>query len=161
MRRDTSLVLTRRMPVEGEYEPSTRAWVRDQVELYEGSGGTDGLTLADTGLPVVIITNRGARSGKLRKTPVMRVEHDGRYAAVASRGGAPTHPRWYYNLRANPLVELQDGPEKQDMVARELAGSERAEWWQRAVAAYPPYAEYQEKTTRQIPVFVLEPAQRG
>src|SRR4029077_3549564 len=145
------------MPVEGEYEPSTQAWVRDQVELYEGSGGTRGTTLRDTGLPVVIVTNLGASSGKVRKTPVMRVEHDGRYAMVASKGGAPQHPVWYYNLRAHPLVELQDGPHKQDMVAREISGEERAQWWERAVAAYPPYAEYQQKTTRQIPVFVLEP----
>ena len=143
---------------EDEYEPSTRAWVRDQVELYEGSGGTQGTTLRDTGLPVVIITNRGARSGKLRKTPVMRVEHDGRYAAIASQGGAPTHPLWYHNLRSDPSVVLQDGPRTWDMVAREATGDERAQWWERAVAAYPPYAEYQQKTDRQIPVFVLEPA---
>jgi deazaflavin-dependent oxidoreductase (nitroreductase family) len=149
------------MPVEGEYEPSPAAWVREQVELYEGSGGTQGLTLRNTGLPVVIVTNRGARSGKVHKTPVMRVEHDGRYAMVASQGGAPTHPLWYYNVRANPLVELQDGPHKQDMVAREISGAERAEWWQRAVAAYPPYAEYQQRTTREIPVFVLEPTAGG
>jgi F420H(2)-dependent quinone reductase len=147
------------MPVQGEYEPSPRAWVRDQVEEYESSGGVRATTLRDTGLPVVIITNRGARSGKLRKTPVMRVEHDGRYAAVASQGGAPTHPYWYYNLRADPQVELQDGPLKQGMTAREVSGDERARWWERAVAAYPPYAEYQQKTTRQIPVFVLEPAE--
>jgi deazaflavin-dependent oxidoreductase (nitroreductase family) len=151
-------VLTEGMPIEGEYEPSTRGWVREQVEQYEGSDGTQGTTLRDTGLPVVIITNRGARSGKLRKTPVMRVEHDGRYAAIASQGGAPTHPRWYYNLRSDPLVELQDGPSKWDMIAREVTGDERAQWWRRAVAAYPPYAEYQQKTARQIPVFVLEPA---
>jgi deazaflavin-dependent oxidoreductase (nitroreductase family) len=149
------------MPVEDEYGPSPRAWVREQVELYEGSGGTQGTTLRDTGLPVVVITNRGARSGKLRKTPVMRVEHDGRYAAVASQGGAPTHPFWYFNLRANPRVELQDGPRKQDMVAREITGEERAQWWERAVAAYPPYAEYQQRTDRRIPVFVLEPASAG
>jgi F420H(2)-dependent quinone reductase len=105
------------MPIEGEYEPSTREWVREQVELYEGSGGTEGLTLRDTGLPVVIITNRGARTGKVRKTPVMRVEHDGRYAAVASQGGAPTHPVWYYNFSAHPRVELQDGPRKHEMIA--------------------------------------------
>ena len=142
----------------GDYEPSTQAWVRDQVEEYESSGGTQGTTLRDTGLPVVIITNRGARSGKLRKTPVMRVEHDGSYAAVASRGGAPTHPLWYHNLRADPRVELQDGPRKQDMVAREVTGDERVQWWERAVAAYPPHAEYQQRTTRRIPVFVLEPA---
>ena len=149
------------MPVEGEYGPSTRAWVRDQVELYEGSGGTEGTTLRDTGLPVVIITNRGARSGKIRKTPVMRIEHDGSYAAIASQGGAPTHPRWYYNLRADPFVELQDGSRVQDMTAREVTGDERAQWWERAVAAYSPYAEYQQRTTRQIPVFVLEPADGG
>jgi F420H(2)-dependent quinone reductase len=146
------------MAVEGEYEPSPRDWVRDQVELYENSGGTQGTTLRDSGLPVVVITNRGARSGKVRKTPLMRVEHGGRYAAVASQGGAPTHPFWYYNFRADPHVELQDGPHKQEMVAREVSGAERDEWWERAVAAFPPYAEYQQKTTRQIPVFVLEPA---
>jgi deazaflavin-dependent oxidoreductase (nitroreductase family) len=110
---------------------------------------------------VVIITNRGARSGKLRKTPLMRVEHDGRYAAVASQGGAPTHPFWYYNFRADPRVELQDGPVKREFVAREVTGDERSEWWKRAVAAYPPYAEYQERTSREIPVFVLEPAAPG
>jgi F420H(2)-dependent quinone reductase len=146
------------MPVEGEYEPSPRAWVRDQVELYEGSGGTQGTTLGDTGLPVVIITNRGVRSGKVRKTPLMRVEQGGRYAAVGSQGGAPTNPSWVYNFRANPSVQLQDGRDRKDMVAREVTGAERAQWWERAVAAYPPYAEYQERTTRLIPVFVLEPA---
>jgi F420H(2)-dependent quinone reductase len=146
------------MPISGEYEPSPRGWVRNQVELFEGSGGTEGTTLLDTGLPVVIVTNLGARTGKVRKTPLMRVEHDGRYAAVASQGGSPKHPVWYYNLKANPRVELQDGPKRQEMVARELTGSEREQWWERAVAAYPPYAEYQTKTTRQIPVFVLEPA---
>lgn len=145
------------MPVIGEYEPSSSAWVRDQVELYESSGGTQGTTLRETGMPVVIVTNLGAASGKVRKTPVMRVEHDGSYAVVASQGGAPSHPRWYHNLVAHPLVELQDGPVKQDMRARELSGPERDEWWTRAVAAYPPYAEYQQKTSRQIPVFVLEP----
>ena len=145
------------MPLNGEYAPSPRSWVRDQVELFENSGGTEGTTLLDTGLPVVIVTNLGARTGKVRKTPLMRVEHDGRYAAVASLGGAPKNPVWYYNLRANPRVELQDGPRRSDMIARELTGSERAEWWDRAVAAYPPYAEYQTKTSRQIPVFLLEP----
>jgi F420H(2)-dependent quinone reductase len=144
------------MPLDGEYEPSTQAWVRDQVELYEGSGGTEGTMLR--GMPVVIITNRGVRSGKLRKTPVMRVEHEGRYAAVASKGGSPTHPVWYYNLVADPHVELQDGPVKTDMVARLVTGDEKAAWWDRAVAAYPDYADYQTKTTREIPVFVLEPA---
>ena len=132
--------------------------MRDQVELYEGSGGTQGTTLRDTGLPVVIVTNLGASSGKVRKTPVMRVEHDGNYAAVASRGGAPEHPQWYYNLRDNPRVELQDGPNRWDMTAREITGDERAEWWERAVAAFPPYADYQKKTDRLIPVFVLEPS---
>jgi deazaflavin-dependent oxidoreductase (nitroreductase family) len=145
------------MPVHGEYEPSAQAWVRDQVELYESSGGTKGTTLANTGIPVVVVTNLGARSGKVRKTPVMRVEHDGKYAMVASKGGAPEHPLWYYNLRANSLVELQDGPDKRDMSAREVSGAERAEWWDRAVAVFPNYAEYQQKTTREIPVFVLEP----
>jgi F420H(2)-dependent quinone reductase len=146
------------MPFEGEYEPSPRRWVRDQVELYEGSGGAEGTTLMDTGLPVVIVTNRGARTGKVRKTPLMRVEHDGLYAAVASVGGAPKHPLWYFNLLANPAVEVQDGAKRMAMVARELTGTEREQWWERAVAAYPPYAEYQTRTTRQIPVFVLEPA---
>lgn len=146
------------MPLEGTYEPSTSAWVRDQVELYESSGGTEGTTLRDTGMPVIVMTNRGAKSGKLRKTPLMRVEHDGVYAVVASQGGAPTHPAWYANLLAEPLVELQDGPAKQDMRAREVFGEEREVWWERSVAAFPPYADYQTKTERIIPVVVLEPA---
>ncbi|WP_314172119.1 nitroreductase family deazaflavin-dependent oxidoreductase [Streptomyces winkii] len=146
------------MPLEGEYEPSPAQWVREQVEEYESSGGTRGTTLRDTGLPVVILTTRGAKSGKIRKTPLMRVEHEGRYAVVASKGGSPRHPVWYFNLMSDPHVELQDGAERQDMTAREVTGDERAEWWERAVAAYPPYAEYQEKTDRIIPVFVLEPA---
>jgi deazaflavin-dependent oxidoreductase (nitroreductase family) len=146
------------MPLHGEYEPSSSAWVRDQVELYESSGGTQGTTLRDTGLPVIVVTNLGGKSGKLRKTPVMRVEHDGSYAMVASKGGAPEHPVWYYNLRANPQVEVQDGPDKRDMVAREVSGDERAQWWKRAVDVFPNYAEYQQKTSREIPVFVLEPA---
>ncbi len=143
------------MPLTGEYEPSTAKWVRDQVELYESSGGTKGTTLR--GLLVIVLTTRGARSGKIRKTPLMRVEHDGRYAIVASQGGAPKHPVWYYNVLADPNIELQDGPVRQDYVARELRGYEKAIWWERAVAAYPPYADYQKKTERQIPVFVLEP----
>lgn len=151
------MVLTDAMPIEGEYEPSTAAWVREQVEAYEKSRGAEGTTLRDTGLPVVVITNRGARSGKIRKTPVMRVEHDGCYAAVGSKGGAPANPVWVYNLRADPHVELQDGPMKREMTAREVTGQERAHWWERAVAAYPPYADYQKKTPRHIPVFVLEP----
>src|SRR5262245_23007816 len=146
------------MPLDGEYVPSPRQWGRDQGELFEGSGGTEGSTLLDTGLPAVIGTNIGARTGKLRKTPLVRVEHDGSYAAVASLGGAPKSPVWYYNLRANPRVELQDGPERLHMIARETTGAERAQWWERAVAAYPPYAEYQTKTSRQIPVFLPEPA---
>ncbi|MEU1055764.1 nitroreductase family deazaflavin-dependent oxidoreductase [Streptomyces sp. NPDC005876] len=145
------------MPLEGEYEPSPTRWVREQVELYEGSGGTKGTTLRDSGLPVVVLTTRGARSGKLRKTPLMRVEHEGRYAAVASLGGAPKHPVWYHNVKSDPHVELQDGPVKRDMTAREVTGREKAEWWERAVAAFPPYADYQRKTDRVIPVFVLEP----
>ncbi len=145
------------MPLQGEYEPSSQQWVRDQVELYESSGGTEGTTLRDTGLPVVIMTNRGVRSGKLRKTPVMRVEHDGRYLAVASQGGAPKHPAWYANLVADPHVELQDGAVKQDMSVRELSGEEREQWWTRAVEAFPPYAEYQTKTDRIIPLLLLEP----
>jgi deazaflavin-dependent oxidoreductase (nitroreductase family) len=146
------------MPLEGEYEPSPTQWVREQVELYESSGGTKGTTLMETGLPVILLTTVGAKSGKIRKTPLMRVEHDGSYAVVASQGGAPTHPVWYFNVQADPHVELQDGPQKWDLTAREVTGDEKAEWWERAVAAYPPYAEYQTKTDRQIPVFVLEPA---
>ena len=149
------------MPLDGEYEPSAEKWVRDQVELYESSGGTRGTTLRDTGLPVVVVTSRGARSGKLRKNPVMRVEHEGRYAAVASKGGAPAHPTWYHNLIADPHVELQDGPHKQDMKARLLTGDERAEWWERAVAAFPSYADYQRRTEREIPVFLLEPIEES
>ncbi|WP_327371769.1 nitroreductase family deazaflavin-dependent oxidoreductase [Streptomyces sp. NBC_01217] len=144
------------MPLEGEYEPSPEQWVRDQVELFESSGGTEGTTMR--GMPVVVLTTRGARSGKIRKTPVMRVEHDGTYAVVASLGGAPKHPVWYHNIVADPRVELQDGPVRQDMTAREVTGEEKALWWQRAVEAYPDYADYQLKTDRQIPVFVVEPA---
>ena len=144
------------MPLSGTYEPSTQQWVRDQVDLYERSGGVEGTTLR--GMPVVILTSKGAKTGALRKTPLMRVEHEGRYAAVASLGGAPRHPVWYHNLLADPDVELQDGPVKRDMVAREVSGEEREVWWQRAVAAFPDYAAYQEKTDRRIPVFVVEPA---
>ncbi|MDT3446137.1 MULTISPECIES: nitroreductase family deazaflavin-dependent oxidoreductase [unclassified Pseudofrankia] len=142
----------------GGYEPSPSDWVREQVEEYESSGGTRGTTL--NGRPVVILTTVGARSGKIRKSPLMRVEHDGLYAVVASLGGAPNHPVWYYNVRAHPEVELQDGPTRQSMVAREVTGDEKAVWWDRAVAAYPDYAEYQKKTSRQIPVFVLKPETR-
>lgn len=149
------------MPLEGEYEPSPTQWVRTQVDLYESSGGTEGTTLRGSKMPVVVLTSRGARSGKLRKTPVMRVEHEGRYAAVASLGGSPKHPVWYFNIKADPHVALQDGPVKQDMIAREVTGREKAEWWERAVAAYPAYADYQKRTDREIPVFVLEPADGG
>jgi deazaflavin-dependent oxidoreductase (nitroreductase family) len=143
------------MSPDGEYEPSPAEWVRNQVSEYESSGGTRANTLRDTGLPIVIFTTRGNKSGKIRKTPVMRVEHDGEYALVASKGGAPQHPVWYYNLVGNPDdVLLQDGPEPFPVVVRPVSGDERATWWERAVKAYPPYAEYQEKTTRQIPVFV-------
>jgi F420H(2)-dependent quinone reductase len=142
------------MPLTGEYEPSTQQWVRDQVDKYESSGGTEGTELR--GMPVVLLTSKGARSGKLRKTPLMRVEHDGDYVVVASLGGAPKHPVWYYNVKADPHVEIQDGPEKSDRIARELSGTERDEWWKRAVAAYPDYADYQAKTDRIIPLFVLE-----
>jgi len=147
------------MPLQGEYEPSPAQWVRDQVALYEGSGGTEGTTMR--GLPVILLTTRGAKSGKIRKTPLMRVEHDGKYAVVASQGGAPKHPVWYFNIVADPHVELQDGPVRQDMTARELSGAEREEWWERAVAAYPDYADYQKKTDRVIPVFLLEPVSGG
>jgi deazaflavin-dependent oxidoreductase (nitroreductase family) len=155
------------MPLKGEYEPSTSQLVRDQVELYESSGGTEGTTLeslvgpedtARRDLPVIILTTLGAKSGRIRKSPLMRVEHDGSYAVVASQGGAPKHPVWYHNVVADPRVELQDGPVRQDMVAREVTGDEKTVWWNRAVEAYPDYADYQLKTDRQIPVFVLEPA---
>jgi deazaflavin-dependent oxidoreductase (nitroreductase family) len=130
--------------------------VRDQVEKYESSGGTDGTSLR--GMPVVVLTMRGAKTGKVRKVPLMRVEHDGVYAAVASLGGAPKNPLWYHNLKTDPQVRVQDGTDVHQMVARELAGEEREIWWKRAVAAYPDYADYQRKTEREIPLFVLEPA---
>ena len=148
-------VLSGDMPVDGSYQPSSEQWVRDQVQQYETSGGTRGNLVR--GMPVIILTSKGAKSGMIRKTPLMRVEHDGAYAVVASKGGAPTHPLWYFNLVANPLVELQDGPQKADMTARELVGEEKRMWWERAVAAFPDYADYQKNTDRQIPVFVLEP----
>jgi len=141
------------MELTGEYGPSTSDWARKQAELIESSGGDEGTELH--GMPVIVLTNKGAKSGLLRKTALMRVEHDGEYAVVASLGGAPKHPVWYFNLKANPLVELQDGAEKHAYLAREVEGDERAEWWERAVAAFPNYAEYQQKTDRLIPVFVL------
>jgi len=144
------------MTLNGEYDPSPEKWVRDQVETYESSGGTEGTTLK--GVPVVVVTSMGAKSGKLRKNPVMRVEHDGAYALVASKGGAPSHPTWYHNLMAHPVVELQDGPDRRDYEVRVVEGEERAAWWERAVEVWPAYAEYQTKTGREIPVFVAEPA---
>jgi F420H(2)-dependent quinone reductase len=143
------------MVLQGQYVPSTRQWVRDQVEAYERSGGQEANTLRDTGLPVIIVTMRGNKTGSIRKVALMRVEHDGEYALVASRGGAPTHPVWYYNLKANPSeVTIQDGPDSFEAEVRLTRGAERSLWWERAVAAYPPYAEYQTKTKREIPVFV-------
>ena len=144
------------MPLTGEYAPNAFDFARDQVDLYERSGGTQG-TENHGGKPVIVLTSVGAKTGKLRKTPLMRVEHDGEYAVVASLGGAPKHPVWYYNLTANPRVELQDGPVKKDYRAREVHGEEYAAWFERAVAAWPDYAEYQKKTTRTMPIFVLAP----
>jgi len=145
------------MTLPGEYEPSAAAWVREQVAAYEASGGREANVLrGNPEWPIVVITSRGHKSGKLRKNPVMRVEKDGVYAAVASKGGAPEHPEWYFNLVAHPHVDLQDGPEPHEYVARIAEGEERAEWWARCVAQYPPYAEYQERTEREIPVFLLE-----
>jgi F420H(2)-dependent quinone reductase len=143
------------MPLTGEYEPSAFDFSRDQVETYERTGGAEGAD--NQGRPVIVLTSVGAKTGKLRKTPLMRVEHDGRYAVVASLGGAPKHPVWYYNLTANPHVELQDGPVKKDYQASEVHGDEYAAWFERAVATWPDYAEYQKNTTRKMPIFVLTP----
>jgi deazaflavin-dependent oxidoreductase (nitroreductase family) len=143
------------MTLNGEYEPSPEEWVRDQVEAYEASGGTEKTTLR--GVPVVVVTSVGAKSGKLRKNPVMRVEHAGSYALVASKGGAPEHPTWYHNLVGHPTVELQDGPDRRDYTVRVADGEERAQWWKRAVEVWPDYASYQAKTDREIPVFIAEP----
>jgi deazaflavin-dependent oxidoreductase (nitroreductase family) len=143
------------MPLAGEYAPSTAGWARKQAEAYERSGGSDAADLR--GRPVIVLTSVGAKTGKLRKTALMRVEHDAMYAVVASLGGAPKHPVWYFNLKANPHVELQDGPTKRDYLAREVSGDEKAIWWDRAVEAWPDYAKYQAKTERIIPVFVLDP----
>lgn len=146
------------MPLTGEYEPSPSDWVREQVELYERTGGREGNTLRDSGIPIAVFTTRGARSGKLRKVPLMRVEHNGVYAMVASMGGAPKNPVWYSNLKADPdAVTVQDGPTAQDARAREISGAERDLWWDRAVAVYPSYADYQRNTDRVIPVFLVEP----
>ncbi len=143
------------MPLTGEYAPSPSDWAREQAEQFEASNGAESNTLQ--GKPIIVLTSVGAKSGKLRKTPLMRVEHEGEYAVVASRGGAPKHPTWYWNLKKNPHVELQDGPVKKDYTAREVEGDERAAWWKRATAVWPSYEEYQHKTERQIPVFVLTP----
>jgi len=143
------------MPLTGEYEPGTSAWSRDQVERYEATNGQERGDLR--GKPVIVLTSVGARSGKLRKVALMRVEHDGTYAVVASLGGSDHNPNWYHNLRENPHVELQDGAVKRDYTARQVIGKEKTEWWERAVTAWPDYARYQTKTDRQIPVFVLEP----
>jgi deazaflavin-dependent oxidoreductase (nitroreductase family) len=145
------------MTLTGEYAPSPEDWVREQVEKYEATDGAEANTLRDTGDPIVVITSVGAKSGKLRKNPVMRVERDGTYVAVASKGGAPEHPTWYHNFVANPVVELQDGPVKKTYRARLVEGEERADWWQYAVQTWPTYGEYQKKTDREIPVFLLEP----
>ena len=145
------------MPLEGEYEPSTQGWVREQVERYEATGGREANTLRDTGIPIAIFWTRGAKSGKVRKNGLMRVEHDGAYAMVASVGGAPKDPAWVANVRAFPdQVTVQDGPEPWGGVAREVTGEEREQWWQRAVAVYPPYEQYARRTDREIPVFVVE-----
>ena len=143
------------MPLTGDYEPSTLDWARENAEVIMESGGTKGTEL--NGRRVILLTTIGAKTGKIRKTPLMRVEHDGRYAIVASLGGAPKHPVWYYNVTANPRFELQDGTVSGDYEAREVFGDEKAQWWERAVAAYPDYADYQTKTDRQIPVYVLSP----
>ena len=143
------------MPLTGDYEPSPSDWAREQAEQYERTNGEEGGDLR--GRPVIVLTSVGAKSGKLRKTPLMRVEHGGRYAVVASLGGAPQHPLWFHNLKANPHVELQDRATKRDYIAREIVGDEKADWWQRAVETWPDYAKYQQKTERVIPVFVLEP----
>lgn len=145
------------MPLTGEYEPGTASWARKQAERYEATNGAQAGDLR--GRPVIVLTSVGAKTGKLRKTALMRVEHDGDYAVVASLGGAPKHPLWYYNLKANQLVELQDGPTKHDYLAREVTGDEKSVWWTRAVETWPDYARYQTRTTRQIPVFVLEPVE--
>lgn len=146
------------MALDEEYEPSPQQWVRDQVAAYERSGGREANTLRDTGLPIVVVTTRGRKTNKIRKFAVMRVEHDGEYALVASKGGAPEHPLWYHNLVADPAnVTVQDGPAPFDVEVREVTGPEKEAWWDRAVAAYPTYADYQRRTDREIPVLVARP----
>lgn len=142
------------MSISGDYEPSTWGWVAEQVEAYETSGGAEANTLRETGIPIIVMTTVGVKSGKVRKVPLMRVEHDGEYALIASKGGDPAHPGWYHNLVAEPHVMVQDGPEPHGYAVRQVTGEERASWWDRGVAVYPPYAEYQEKTDREIPVFI-------
>jgi len=146
------------MPIQGEYVPSAMEWVADQVAEYEASGGTRANTLRETGIPVIIVTMRGASSGKVRKIALMRVEHEGDYALVASKGGAPDNPAWYANLVADPHVMIQDGPVPHDYVVRLVDGDERAAWWDRSVAVFPTYSDYADKTDRTIPVFVAERA---
>jgi deazaflavin-dependent oxidoreductase (nitroreductase family) len=145
------------MTADGQYAPSPADWVRNQVAEYESSGGTRANTMGDSGLPIIIVTMVGHKSGNLRKVPLMRVEHEGEYALVASKGGAPQHPLWYWNLLANPAVQIQDGPEPFDAEVHLAGGAERAAWWQRAVAAFDRYAEYQANTNREIPVFIARP----
>ena len=139
---------------DGDYGPSNWDWVKEQADAYEASAGTDANTLRDTGLPIIVMTTVGHRTGLVRKVPLMRVEHEGEYAIVGSKGGAPAHPGWYHNLVADPTVLIQNGPEPFETTVRLVTGDERATWWERCVAAFPPYAEYQEKTDREIPVFI-------
>jgi F420H(2)-dependent quinone reductase len=146
------------MPLTGEYAPGTSAWARKQAERYEATGGAESGTLR--GKPVIVLTSVGAKTGKLRKTALMRVEHDGDYAVVASKGGSARNPTWYHNLKANPHVELQDGPTKRDYRVRQVSGEERDLWWERALDVWPDYAGYQKRTSREIPVFVLEPIEQ-
>jgi deazaflavin-dependent oxidoreductase (nitroreductase family) len=154
-RKSQATLRLRVMALQGEYVPSTRQWVRDQVDAYERSAGQEANTLRDTGLPIVVVTMRGNKTGNVRKIALMRVEHEGEYALVGSMGGAPKHPVWYYNLLANPdQVTIQDGAEPFEVSVRLLSGPERQTWWTRAVQAYPPYADYQKKTSREIPIFL-------
>lgn len=145
------------MPLNGEYVPPTMDWVSEHVDQIESSGGTEGMTMQ--GVPVIVLRHKGAKSGAIRKSPLIRVEHGGRYAAVASLGGAPKNPQWYFNLKATPQVEVQDGTEVREMIAREVTGEEKQSWWHHAAEVFPTYDEYQAKTSREIPVFVLEPAE--
>lgn len=145
------------MNFDGDYGPSTWDWVREQVEEYEASGGARANTLRDTGIPIIVMTTIGHKSGLVRKVPLMRVEHEGAYALIASKGGAPANPGWYHNLIANPTVLVQDGPEPFETQARLVTGDERSEWFERGISVFPPYAEYRAKTDREIPVFIAAP----